>query len=68
MEEVAEYSGRAGHLTEREFRKRVDEIVDEISRHKWLESEKAGWDIGGNRAARDWMVQHYEFWKKAKGY
>lgn len=68
MGEVGEHSGRAGILTETEFRRRVAEIVDEIARHKWLESEKAGGDIGGNRAARDWMARHYELWKRAKGY
>ena len=30
---------------------------EEILRHKWLESEKAGHDIGWDRAAVDWMIR-----------
>ena len=30
----------------------------EILRHKWLESEKAGVDIGWDRARVDWMLRH----------
>ena len=43
------------------------DILREIERHKWLESEKAGRDIGGNKAALDWLERHYELWKKDKG-
>ena len=49
---------------EGEFMRRVQEVIREIQRHKWLESEKAGRDIGGNRAALDWMKRHYDQWKK----
>ena len=31
------------------------EILKEINRYKWLESEKAGHDIGFEKAARDWI-------------
>jgi len=31
------------------------EILDEINRYKWLESEKAGADIGFERAAGEWI-------------
>jgi len=31
------------------------DILDEINRHKWIESEKAGSDIGFERAAREWI-------------
>ncbi len=50
------------------FRQRVKEILDEIERHKWIESEKVGHDIGRNAAALDWMGRHYSEWKKARGY
>lgn len=30
----------------------------EIERHKWYESEKAGYDIGWDRAAVDWLIKH----------
>ena len=52
---------------DREFVGRVQAILREIERHKWLESEKAGRDIGGNRAALDWIERHYELWKKSRG-
>ena len=31
------------------------EIIAEINRYKWLESEKAGVDIGFERASREWI-------------
>jgi hypothetical protein len=31
------------------------DIINEINRHKWIESEKAGVDIGFERAAREWI-------------
>lgn len=31
------------------------DILNEISRYKWIESEKAGSDIGFERAAREWI-------------
>ena len=30
----------------------------EILRHKWIESEKAGFDIGFDRALMDWIVRY----------
>lgn len=32
-------------------------VRKEIERHKWFESEKAGYDIGWDRAAVDWMIR-----------
>ncbi len=31
------------------------DILNEINRYKWIESEKAGGDIGFERAAREWI-------------
>lgn len=31
---------------------------EEILRHKWIESEKAGHDIGDDRAILDWAIHH----------
>jgi hypothetical protein len=39
---------------------------DEILRHKWLESEKAGHDIGFERAFLDWMMKHRSNWRKSR--
>jgi hypothetical protein len=43
----------------------VQAMQDEISRHKWLESEKAGYDIGYPRARIDWMVRHRSKWLRS---
>jgi len=37
---------------------------EEILRHKWIESEKAGKDIGFERALTDWIVKHKTNWRK----
>lgn len=39
---------------------------DEILRHKWLESEKVGYDIGFERALVDWMVKHRPAWRQRR--
>ena len=39
---------------------------EEILRHKWLESEKAGRDIGFDRALTDWIVNHRSKWRKSR--
>ena len=36
---------------------------DEILRHKWIESEKAGHDIGFEQALVDWVRHHREAWR-----
>ena len=37
----------------------------EILRHKWIESEKAGRDIGFDVALFDWIVHHHTAWRRA---
>jgi hypothetical protein len=37
---------------------------DEILKHKWIESEKAGRDIGFERALTDWIIKHRSKWRK----
>jgi hypothetical protein len=39
---------------------------DEILRHKWLESEKAGRDIGFERALLDWILNYREGWRNSR--
>jgi hypothetical protein len=39
---------------------------EEILRHKWLESEKAGYDIGFERALLDWIMKHRTNWKQSR--
>lgn len=38
---------------------------EEIMRHKWLLSERAGYDVGYIRALYDWMTNHRAEWRKA---
>ena len=35
----------------------------EILRHKWIESEKAGMDIGFEKALLDWTRHHRANWR-----
>lgn len=39
---------------------------DEILKHKWLESEKTGKDIGFERALLDWIRKHRENWRRTR--
>ena len=36
---------------------------EEILRHKWIESEKAGHDVGFEKALLDWIVKHRSSWR-----
>ena len=38
---------------------------EEIMKHKWLESEKVGHDIGYDQALLDWIMNHREKWRSA---
>ena len=39
---------------------------EEILKHKWLESEKAGRDIGFERALLDWIRKHRDKWRAGR--
>jgi hypothetical protein len=39
---------------------------EEILKHKWLESERLGYDIGFERALLDWIRKHRESWRAAR--
>jgi len=45
-------------LLYRELKSRREEIL----RHKWIESERAGVDIGFDRALVDWAIFHQHDW------
>lgn len=36
---------------------------EEILRHKWIESERLGYDIGFERALLDWIRKHRDAWR-----
>ena len=39
---------------------------EEILKHKWIESEKAGYDIGFEKALLSWVFNHRTEWRKNK--
>jgi hypothetical protein len=39
---------------------------EEILRHKWIESEKAGHDIGFEKALLDWIVRFRSSWRSKR--
>jgi hypothetical protein len=60
--------GRCRMLDSTLMKRLNDEVLVEISRHRWFESEKAGCDIGANAAAYDWLEKHYEKWFLSRDY
>jgi hypothetical protein len=44
------------------YRKFMEER-EEILKHKWIESEKAGKDIGFEKALLSWVCNHREKWR-----
>ncbi len=38
----------------------------EILKHKWIESEKAGKDIGFEKALLDWIVKYRSNWRERR--
>ena len=36
---------------------------DEVDRHKWIESEKVGHDVGWEFALVDWVLKHRAGWR-----
>ena len=47
------FTGDLSHLNQ--------EVIEEIKRHKWIESEKAGRDMDGP-AALEWIEKFYDAW------
>ncbi len=39
---------------------------EEILKHKWIESEKAGSDIGFEKALLDWIMKHRSQWRERR--
>ena len=37
-------------------------VIEEIHRHLWIESEKAGYDIGFEKAKEDWLIRFAPAW------
>lgn len=39
---------------------------EEILKHKWIESEKAGTDIGFEKALLDWILKYRSTWREKR--
>ena len=39
---------------------------EEILKHKWIESERAGRDIGFEQALADWLIVHRSKWRNSQ--
>ena len=48
-------------ITKEELLK-IPEVLDEVKRHLWIESEKAGFDKGLDWAANDWINRFSKDW------
>ena len=53
----------SGLLESSALYKKFMEERNEILKHKWLESEKAGHDIGFEKALLSWVCNHREKWR-----
>jgi hypothetical protein len=67
MSNAAKESSSANDLLKssslyREFQAEREEIL----KHKWIESEKAGHDIGFERALTEWIIKHRSSWRKGR--
>ena len=53
-----------GIMEKDEYKKLLKDrrVVEEINRHLWIESEKAGYDIGFEKAAADWLERFSQAW------
>ena len=53
------------YIKARKFAQSTAERI-EILKHKWLESEKAGYDIGIEKAKKTWKSSHAKDWRKSR--
>ena len=53
-------------LLNSELYKKFLEERDEILKHKWIESEKVGKDIGFEKALLSWVCYHRDKWRNKK--
>lgn len=48
---------------EKQMKKSSEAQLQEIFKHKWIESEKAGCDLGA-AAAKDWIKNYAQLWRQ----
>ena len=55
------------HTTEKQELVKKPEVVEEIKKHLWIESQKAGRDLGYDFAAKDWLDKFADAWMAKHG-
>jgi hypothetical protein len=63
---TTESSNSAGFVKNSTVYREFQAEREEILKHKWIESEKAGYDIGFEQALTDWIVKHRSKWRKSR--
>ncbi|MBI5384122.1 MAG: DUF4032 domain-containing protein [Verrucomicrobia bacterium] len=63
---TTETTGGTGMMKNSTLYREFQAEREEILKHKWIESEKAGHDIGFERALTDWIIKHRSKWRKAR--
>lgn len=53
-------------LSHSQFYRRMILENQEILKHKWIESEKKGRDVGFDRALIDWLIKRSTGWRGIK--
>lgn len=64
MSNAAKESSSADLLKNSSLYREFQAEREEILKHKWIESEKAGRDIGFEQALTDWIIKHRSTWRK----
>lgn len=59
-------SGDSGILNSSRIYRDFSAIREEILRHKWIESEKKGYDVGFEWALVDWTLHHRAAWRRER--
>jgi len=61
---MVENNGKTGQLLKNSLLyQNYENQLHEILKHKWIESEKAGHDIGFNCALIDWLMKYGREWR-----
>ena len=66
MAETAQTTTGSDLVKKSSFYREFQAEREEIMKHKWIESEKAGHDIGFERALTDWIIKHRTKWRKSR--
>lgn len=54
------------NLAETSLYKEYLAMQEEVMKHKWYESERAGYDIGFARALIDWIMKYKTAWIQSR--